>query len=88
MEVARCTNVGGSIPIGGRPIYYSSEVPISRINTEGVVKRTRQIANSPTGPNAEGSDEMDGEEAEVVLKSAGHQSSTSPSQPPAKIFQN
>ncbi|MBW0551666.1 hypothetical protein O181_091381 [Austropuccinia psidii MF-1] len=60
MEVARWTNVGGLIPIGGRPIYYSSEVPISRINTE----------------------------VEVVLNSAGHQSSTSPSQPPAKRFQS
>ncbi|MBW0591345.1 hypothetical protein O181_131060, partial [Austropuccinia psidii MF-1] len=37
-DVARWTNVGGSIPIGGRPIYSSSEVPISRTNTEGVVK--------------------------------------------------
>ncbi|MBW0494979.1 hypothetical protein O181_034694 [Austropuccinia psidii MF-1] len=48
-DVARWTNVGG-------PIYYSSEVPISRINTEGIVKRIRQIANSPPDPDAEGSD--------------------------------
>ncbi|MBW0469498.1 hypothetical protein O181_009213 [Austropuccinia psidii MF-1] len=41
----------------------NSEVPISRINTEGVVKRIRQIAASPTNPNAEGSDELDGEES-------------------------
>ncbi|MBW0500635.1 hypothetical protein O181_040350 [Austropuccinia psidii MF-1] len=34
-DVARWTNVGGPIPIGGRPIYSRSEVPISRINTEG-----------------------------------------------------
>ncbi|MBW0563755.1 hypothetical protein O181_103470 [Austropuccinia psidii MF-1] len=60
-DVARWTNVGGPIPIGGRPIFSSSEVPISRINTEGIVKRIRQIANSPPDPDAEGSDELDGD---------------------------
>ncbi|MBW0565798.1 hypothetical protein O181_105513 [Austropuccinia psidii MF-1] len=35
-DVARWTNVGW-------PIYSSSEVPISRINTEGIVKRIRQM---------------------------------------------
>ncbi|MBW0505614.1 hypothetical protein O181_045329 [Austropuccinia psidii MF-1] len=60
-DVARCTNIGGSIPVGGRPIYSSSEVPISKINTEGVVKRIRRIADSTTDPDAEGSDELDGE---------------------------
>ncbi|MBW0532595.1 hypothetical protein O181_072310 [Austropuccinia psidii MF-1] len=35
VNVERCTNVGGPIPVGGRPIYSSSEVPISRINTDG-----------------------------------------------------
>ncbi|MBW0517152.1 hypothetical protein O181_056867 [Austropuccinia psidii MF-1] len=30
------TKVGGPIPVGCRPIYSSSEVPISRINTEEV----------------------------------------------------
>ncbi|MBW0489728.1 hypothetical protein O181_029443 [Austropuccinia psidii MF-1] len=59
-DVARWTNVGGSIPVGGRPSYSSSAVPISRINTE----------------------------AEVVNNPVGHHSSTSPSQPPAKIFQS
>ncbi|MBW0585109.1 hypothetical protein O181_124824, partial [Austropuccinia psidii MF-1] len=53
-DVARWTSVGGPFPIGGRPIYSSSEVPISRINTEGVVKRIRRIADSPTDPDAEG----------------------------------
>ncbi|MBW0575749.1 hypothetical protein O181_115464, partial [Austropuccinia psidii MF-1] len=53
------TNVGGPIPVGGRPIYSSSEVPISRINTEGIVKRIRLISNSPPDPDAEGSDELD-----------------------------
>ncbi|MBW0543724.1 hypothetical protein O181_083439 [Austropuccinia psidii MF-1] len=57
MDVARWTNVEGPIPVGGRPIYSSSEVPIYRINTKGIVKRIRQIANSPPDPDAEGSDE-------------------------------
>ncbi|MBW0532194.1 hypothetical protein O181_071909 [Austropuccinia psidii MF-1] len=65
-DVARWINVGGPIAVGGRPIYSSSEVPISRINTEGVVKRIRSIAVSPTDPDAEGSDELDGEEVKVV----------------------
>ncbi|MBW0587743.1 hypothetical protein O181_127458, partial [Austropuccinia psidii MF-1] len=54
-DVARWTNAGGSIPIGGRPTYSSSEVPISRINTEGVVKRIGRISDSPTDPDAEDS---------------------------------
>ncbi|MBW0499067.1 hypothetical protein O181_038782 [Austropuccinia psidii MF-1] len=48
-DVARWANVEGTI-------YSSSEVPISSINTEVVVKRIRQIANSPPDPDAEGSD--------------------------------
>ncbi|MBW0470375.1 hypothetical protein O181_010090 [Austropuccinia psidii MF-1] len=87
-DVARWTNVGGPILVGGRPVYSSSEVHISRSNTEGVVKRIRQIANSPPDPDAEGSDELDGEEVEVVHNSIGHQSSTSPSHPPAKRLQS
>ncbi|MBW0579032.1 hypothetical protein O181_118747 [Austropuccinia psidii MF-1] len=86
-DLARWTNVGGSIPVGGRPIYSSSEVPISRINTEGIVNQIRQISDSPPDSDAEGSDELDGEEVEVVLNSAGHPSNTSSSQPPAKRFQ-
>ncbi|MBW0589927.1 hypothetical protein O181_129642 [Austropuccinia psidii MF-1] len=68
-DVARWTNVQGPIPIGSRPIYSSSEVPISRTNTDGVVKvvkKIRRITDSPSYPDAEGSDELDGEEAEVV----------------------
>ncbi|MBW0592426.1 hypothetical protein O181_132141 [Austropuccinia psidii MF-1] len=80
-DVARWTNVGG-------PIYSSSEVPISRINTEGIVKRIRQISNSPPDPDAEGSGELDGEEVEVIPHSARHPSNSSPSQPPAKRFQS
>ncbi|MBW0546694.1 hypothetical protein O181_086409 [Austropuccinia psidii MF-1] len=85
-DVARGTNAGGPIPVGGRPIYSSSEVPISRINTDGVVKRIRRIADSPPDPDAEGSDELDGEEVEVVPHLVGHQSSTSSSQNLAKRF--
>ncbi|MBW0538462.1 hypothetical protein O181_078177 [Austropuccinia psidii MF-1] len=61
-DVSSCTNVGEPIPAGGRPIYSSLEVPISRINTEGVVKKIRHIANFPSDPDAEGSDKLDGEE--------------------------
>ncbi|MBW0567586.1 hypothetical protein O181_107301 [Austropuccinia psidii MF-1] len=86
-DVARWTNVGGPILVGGRPIYSSSEVPISRINTEVIVKRIRQIADSPPNPDSEGSDELDGEEVEMIPHSAGHPSNGSPSHPPAKRFQ-
>ncbi|MBW0570562.1 hypothetical protein O181_110277 [Austropuccinia psidii MF-1] len=85
-DVARWTNVGGPIPVGGRPIYSSSELPISRINTDGVVKRIRRIAYSPPDPDAEGSDELDGEEVEVVPHLVGHKSRTSSSQSLANRF--
>ncbi|MBW0577446.1 hypothetical protein O181_117161 [Austropuccinia psidii MF-1] len=85
--VARWTNVGGPIPAGGRPIYSSSEVPISRINTKGVVKRIRRIGDSLTDPDAEGSDELDGEEAVVVPHSVGHPSRNSSAQPLANRLQ-
>ncbi|MBW0493963.1 hypothetical protein O181_033678 [Austropuccinia psidii MF-1] len=87
-DVARWTNVGGLIPIGCTSIYSSSEVPISRINSEGVVKRIRRIADSPPDSDAEGSEELVGEEAEVVHNYIGQQSSTSPSHPPTKRFQS
>ncbi|MBW0515932.1 hypothetical protein O181_055647 [Austropuccinia psidii MF-1] len=86
-NVVRWTNVGGPITVGGSPIYSSSEVPISRINTEGVVKRIR-ISDSPPDPDSEGSDELDGEEAEVVPHLVGHKSSSSSSQPLANRFQS
>ncbi|MBW0543766.1 hypothetical protein O181_083481 [Austropuccinia psidii MF-1] len=79
-DVARWTNVGGPIPVGSRPIY-------SRTNTEGIVKRIRQILDSQPDSDSECSDELDDEEVEVVPNSAGHPSNTSPSQPPAKRFQ-
>ncbi|MBW0469174.1 hypothetical protein O181_008889 [Austropuccinia psidii MF-1] len=70
-EVSRWTNVGG-------PINSSLEVPISRINPEGVVKRIRQIANSPTNH-----DELDGEEVDVIPKSINTQyPPKSPTSPP------
>ncbi|MBW0533100.1 hypothetical protein O181_072815 [Austropuccinia psidii MF-1] len=46
----------GYSAFGGRPIYPSSEVPISRINNEGAVKKIRRIADSTPDPDAEGSD--------------------------------
>ncbi|MBW0490864.1 hypothetical protein O181_030579 [Austropuccinia psidii MF-1] len=52
----------GYSDFGGRPIYPGSAVPISRINTEGVIKRIRRIAYSPPDPDAERSDELDEEE--------------------------
>ncbi|MBW0554900.1 hypothetical protein O181_094615 [Austropuccinia psidii MF-1] len=67
-DVGRWTNVGGPIPVVCRPIYSSSAVPISIINTEGIVKRIRQIYDSPPDPDAEGSYELDGEEVEVIPK--------------------
>ncbi|MBW0481252.1 hypothetical protein O181_020967 [Austropuccinia psidii MF-1] len=78
-DLARWTNVGGSITVGGRPLYSSSAVTISRINNEVVVKRIRKIANPPSDPDAEGSDELDGGEVEVVNNPVGQQSITSPS---------
>ncbi|MBW0491687.1 hypothetical protein O181_031402 [Austropuccinia psidii MF-1] len=84
-DVARWTDAGGPIPVGGRPIYSSLKVTIFRINSQGVVKRLRRISDSPTNPDAEGNDELDGEEVEVLLNSIGHQSSTSPSHPGSRI---
>ncbi|MBW0468870.1 hypothetical protein O181_008585 [Austropuccinia psidii MF-1] len=85
-DVARWTNVGGPIPVGGRPIYSSSEVPISRYNTDGVVKKIRRISDSPPDPDAEGSDELDGKEVEIVPHLVGHKYSTSSSQPIVNRF--
>ncbi|MBW0498613.1 hypothetical protein O181_038328 [Austropuccinia psidii MF-1] len=87
-DVARWTNVEGSIPVGGRPIYSSSAVPIYRINTEGVVKRIRRISDFPPNLDAEGSDELDGEEVQVVNNPVGQKYSTSSSKPPCKRFQS
>ncbi|MBW0518362.1 hypothetical protein O181_058077 [Austropuccinia psidii MF-1] len=90
-DVARWTSVEGPIPVGGRAIYSISEVPISRTNTEVVVKvekRIRRIDNSPTDPDAEGSDDLDGEEVQVVAHSVGHPSRNSSTQPLANRFQS
>ncbi|MBW0542959.1 hypothetical protein O181_082674 [Austropuccinia psidii MF-1] len=85
-EVARLTNVGGAITTGVRPIYSSSQAPISRINNQVVVKRIRKISDSPTDPNAEGSDEFDGEEVEVINPLVSQSSRSSPTQRPFKKF--
>ncbi|MBW0565723.1 hypothetical protein O181_105438 [Austropuccinia psidii MF-1] len=90
-DVARWTSVGGPIPVGGRPIYSSSEVPISRTNAEGVVKlvkRIRRIDDSATDPDSEGSDELYGEEVQVVPHSVGHPSSNASTKPLANRFQS
>ncbi|MBW0527638.1 hypothetical protein O181_067353 [Austropuccinia psidii MF-1] len=84
-DISRWTNVGATIPTDGRPIYSSSEVPIHRINNQGVVKRIR-VLDSPTNLDSEGSAELDGEEVEVVSPSIFHLSSTLPTKPPAKKF--
>ncbi|MBW0468107.1 hypothetical protein O181_007822 [Austropuccinia psidii MF-1] len=65
------TNVGGAIPIGGRPIYSGSQVSISGKNNQGIVKLIRIIFNFPNDPEIELSDELDCEEAEVVNQSSG-----------------
>ncbi|MBW0564513.1 hypothetical protein O181_104228 [Austropuccinia psidii MF-1] len=73
------------------PIHYSSEVPISRTNTDGVVKlvkKIRRIADSRFDPDDEGSDDLDGEEVEVVPHSVNHPSSNSSAQPHSNIFQS
>ncbi|MBW0495513.1 hypothetical protein O181_035228 [Austropuccinia psidii MF-1] len=78
----------GPLPVGGRPIYSGSEVPISKMNNEGVMKQVRRIANSPPDLDAEGSDEIDSEEVDVVPISSGHPVNYSPSHPPAKRLQS
>ncbi|MBW0528777.1 hypothetical protein O181_068492 [Austropuccinia psidii MF-1] len=80
-------STSGYSDFGGRPIYSSSEVLISRINTEGV-KRRRRITDSQPDPDAEGSDELDGEEVEVVNNPVGQKYSIYPSQPPSKRLQS
>ncbi|MBW0460532.1 hypothetical protein O181_000247 [Austropuccinia psidii MF-1] len=87
-DVVRRTNVAVPIPVGGGPIYSSSDVPITRINSQGLVKGLRRISDSTRDPNSEGSDELDGEEIEVVPKSISNPSSASPSQPASRRFQS
>ncbi|MBW0515652.1 hypothetical protein O181_055367 [Austropuccinia psidii MF-1] len=62
------------------PIYSSSAVPISRINTEGVVRRIRRIDDSPPDLDAEGSDEVDGEE-KLPTNFCNHSNSLPPFSP-------
>ncbi|MBW0463371.1 hypothetical protein O181_003086 [Austropuccinia psidii MF-1] len=61
--------------------------PINHLHGLGPLEGSRSM-KILTSQNAEGSDELDGEEAEVVPNSAAHPSNTSSSQPPAKRFQS
>ncbi|MBW0557065.1 hypothetical protein O181_096780 [Austropuccinia psidii MF-1] len=75
---------------------FGKEFPVSEAPTpdgtsgfsQWLVKRRRRISDSPTDPDAEGSDELDGEEAEVVSHSVGHPSRNSSAQPLANRFQS
>ncbi|MBW0570468.1 hypothetical protein O181_110183 [Austropuccinia psidii MF-1] len=58
------------------------------MHSQGTVKRLRRIEDSPTNPNSEGSDKLNGEEVEVLPHFIGHQSSNSPSQPPSRGFRS
>ncbi|MBW0473291.1 hypothetical protein O181_013006 [Austropuccinia psidii MF-1] len=52
------------------------------------VARWTNVGRSIPAGDAESSDELDGEEVEVIPHSDGHPSNSSPSQPPAKRFQS
>ncbi|MBW0588080.1 hypothetical protein O181_127795 [Austropuccinia psidii MF-1] len=71
-------NVGGPISTGGRQCYSSSQFSSSRLNTQVLVKRIREISDSPTY--------LDGEEVEVINTLVGHSSGSSPTKPPVKKF--
>ncbi|MBW0488744.1 hypothetical protein O181_028459 [Austropuccinia psidii MF-1] len=47
--------------------------PLPVFNSQGLVKIIRKIADSPTNPDAEESDELDGEDIEVIPKSSHSQ---------------
>ncbi|MBW0467841.1 hypothetical protein O181_007556 [Austropuccinia psidii MF-1] len=79
-DIQRSTNVRGSISTGERPIYSSSEVPICRINNQGIVKRIRRIANLPTDP--------DGEEVQVLYHKINQLCNSSPSHQASGTFQS
>ncbi|MBW0461476.1 hypothetical protein O181_001191 [Austropuccinia psidii MF-1] len=79
---------GGKVDQCWRAHLFEFRGPISRIKNQGVVKQMRRITDSPTNPDTEGSDKLDGEEVEVLNPSIGHHSSTSPSQPASKRFQS
>ncbi|MBW0569977.1 hypothetical protein O181_109692 [Austropuccinia psidii MF-1] len=59
---------------------FGKEFPVSEVPTLD--------STSGYSAYAEGSYELDGEEAEVIPHSAGHPSNSSPSKPPAKRFQS
>ncbi|MBW0462644.1 hypothetical protein O181_002359 [Austropuccinia psidii MF-1] len=68
------------------PVYSISEDLISIINNKGVLKEIRRICDSKTNPDAERSDELDGEKVEVLNPFVGPLPSTSTTQTPAKKF--
>ncbi|MBW0532593.1 hypothetical protein O181_072308 [Austropuccinia psidii MF-1] len=81
---------GGLMLEGQFQLVVGQYIPAqkSQSPTEGVVKKIRRIADPQTDPDAEGSDELDGEEVVVVPHSVENQSSTSSSQPLANRFQS
>ncbi|MBW0564621.1 hypothetical protein O181_104336 [Austropuccinia psidii MF-1] len=72
-------------------IVLNSTIPDLQNATTALLGRSRATilgSKLPMSGDAEGSDELDGEGAEVIPHSAGHPSNSSPSQPPAKRFQS
>ncbi|MBW0501047.1 hypothetical protein O181_040762 [Austropuccinia psidii MF-1] len=68
-------------------LTVSRQVNMARwTNVGGPIPRIRRISDSPPNPDAESSDELDGEEVEVVPHSVGYPSSTSSAQPLSKRF--
>ncbi|MBW0463049.1 hypothetical protein O181_002764 [Austropuccinia psidii MF-1] len=63
-------------------------IAIGSLVGQHIAAKKYPYANYPPDPDAEGSDELDGEEVEVFHNYFGHQSSTSPSHPPEKRFQS
>ncbi|MBW0588564.1 hypothetical protein O181_128279 [Austropuccinia psidii MF-1] len=82
---------GGLMLEGQFQLVVGPYIPAQRSQSQRVVKlvnRIRRIYDPPTDPDAEGSDELDGEEVQVVPHSVGHPSSNSSTQPLAKRFQS
>ncbi|MBW0501307.1 hypothetical protein O181_041022 [Austropuccinia psidii MF-1] len=87
-DVRRWTNSPGSISTCERPFYASSEVPIPRINNQGILNRIRRIHNLPTNPDGEGSYKLDCEDFEAVDRKIGQPQNSSLSHPPSGTFQS
>ncbi|MBW0477889.1 hypothetical protein O181_017604 [Austropuccinia psidii MF-1] len=72
--------------IGKKPCHCTGK---KALNVRRYLKRDVERWTNVGGPiPVGGSDELDGEEVDVVPNSACHPSNTSPSQPPAKRFQS